>query len=214
MQSEIERVLREKGYVEYIDLSHGSKGDDVVALQERLTELGYYNGLINGRYDSETQKAVKTFQKDNGLKADGIASRGLQELLFSSETKAIVRTTKTPTPTATPRPTISAELAEYSELDYRECARYPEQYIGRKIVFAGKVLQSMGTKEKGFTLRVATVGSSNIVYVVVKPGLDFNILKNDRITVYATMTGTKTYRTILGASVTLPSANADYVELR
>jgi len=47
-------------------------GTDVVELQERLKELGFYLGEINGIYDQKVAQAVKEFQKDNGLAVDGI----------------------------------------------------------------------------------------------------------------------------------------------
>lgn len=47
-------------------------GSDVVELQERLKELGFYIGKINGIYDHGTERAVKEFQEDNGLVIDGI----------------------------------------------------------------------------------------------------------------------------------------------
>lgn len=55
-------------------LKQGRKGDDVRILQELLMELGYalpkYGA--DGDYGSETIAAVKAFQKDNGLTADGM----------------------------------------------------------------------------------------------------------------------------------------------
>ncbi len=51
----------------------GSRGAEVSAIQVRLSSLGYYKGNIDGIYGSATEKAVKQFQYDNGLVADGIA---------------------------------------------------------------------------------------------------------------------------------------------
>lgn len=51
---------------------YGSSGDEVVKIQQRLGELGYYNGSIDGRFGTNTKKAVIAFQKDNNLSADGI----------------------------------------------------------------------------------------------------------------------------------------------
>lgn len=55
-------------------LSPGSQGQDVEALQTQLRDLGYYNGVVNGVYEINTQNAVVQFQKSNNLKRnDGIA---------------------------------------------------------------------------------------------------------------------------------------------
>lgn len=51
----------------------GSRGEEVRKIQKKLKELGYYTGAVDGIYGSATQKAVKSFQKNCGITADGIA---------------------------------------------------------------------------------------------------------------------------------------------
>ena len=53
-------------------LKKGSKGDEVVTLQKKLKQWGYYDGAVDGIFGSGTQKAVEYFQRKNGLTADGI----------------------------------------------------------------------------------------------------------------------------------------------
>lgn len=57
------------------NLKLGSKGDDVREVQEMLRDLGYYNGSIDGIYGRKTRRAVIRFQKDHGLKADGVVGK-------------------------------------------------------------------------------------------------------------------------------------------
>ncbi len=52
---------------------YGSRGDEVVQIQTKLKRWGYYNGNIDGIYGSQTQEAVRYFQRKNGLTVDGIA---------------------------------------------------------------------------------------------------------------------------------------------
>ncbi len=51
----------------------GSRGEEVRRVQKKLKQLGYYTGSVDGIYGSATQKAVKAFQKNCGITADGIA---------------------------------------------------------------------------------------------------------------------------------------------
>ena len=51
----------------------GSQGDEVKRIQKKLKNLGYYKGSVDGVYGANTLKAVKSFQKNCGLKADGVA---------------------------------------------------------------------------------------------------------------------------------------------
>jgi len=54
------------------ELKLGSKGHFVLGLQWRLASFGYYKGKKDSEYGPETEKAVKAFQKDEGIKEDGI----------------------------------------------------------------------------------------------------------------------------------------------
>ena len=51
----------------------GDRGDRVRSLQESLIQLKYLSGSADGKYGNQTKKAVISFQKKNGLTADGIA---------------------------------------------------------------------------------------------------------------------------------------------
>ena len=53
-------------------LRRGAKGEQVKTVQQRLTDLGYFSGPISGNYMNQTVEAVKKFQENNGLKADGV----------------------------------------------------------------------------------------------------------------------------------------------
>lgn len=48
-------------------------GEEVRALQENLQALKYFKGNATGHYGRLTKEAVRLFQKDNSLTADGIA---------------------------------------------------------------------------------------------------------------------------------------------
>ena len=47
------------------------RGDDVAALQSRLTEMGFDCGRVDGSYGNRTELAVKEFQKSVGAMVDG-----------------------------------------------------------------------------------------------------------------------------------------------
>ena len=53
-------------------LRRGSRGDDVAAVQKRLKQWGYYDGAIDGIFGAATERAVRLFQKKNGLTVDGV----------------------------------------------------------------------------------------------------------------------------------------------
>jgi hypothetical protein len=55
-----------------MSIKKGNKGDDVKVIQSKLKELGFLSGSVDGIFGSNTEKAVKAFQKSAGLKDDGI----------------------------------------------------------------------------------------------------------------------------------------------
>ena len=46
-------------------------GDDVLALQQRLLDLGFQVGKVDGRFGHRTEQAVRDFQRNVGVPADG-----------------------------------------------------------------------------------------------------------------------------------------------
>lgn len=83
-------------------LKYEMKGDDVTAVQERLTALGYYDGPVSGNFLGNTRNAVKAFQKQNGLEADGVIGEMTWNALFNDP--GVVLPQDTAKPTATPDP--------------------------------------------------------------------------------------------------------------
>lgn len=57
------------------NLKYGSKGNDVREVQELLRDLGYYNRSIDGYFGKYTRRAALRFQKEHGLKVDGIVGK-------------------------------------------------------------------------------------------------------------------------------------------
>lgn len=53
-------------------LSWGSRGDYVRLVQRRLSQWGYHRGSVDGVYGQQTYNAVVSFQRRNGLTADGV----------------------------------------------------------------------------------------------------------------------------------------------
>jgi len=55
-----------------IYLRYGSRGPEVADLQVKLNSLGYAAGTVDGMFGTRTQAAVVLFQKEEGLRADGV----------------------------------------------------------------------------------------------------------------------------------------------
>ena len=62
----------------------GAENTDVSELQQRLYELGYIS-KSTGYFGTDTETAVKKFQKLNGISEDGKVGEKTREMLYSSD---------------------------------------------------------------------------------------------------------------------------------
>lgn len=75
-------------------LKMGDKGQEVKDMQQELKNWGYYDGKINGVFDSNTFESVLRYQRTYGLKANGVADEntlltmGLGHIVESGEAYA------------------------------------------------------------------------------------------------------------------------------
>lgn len=67
-------------------LRKGYTGADVIAVQQKLKELGFYSGSVDGVYGTGSIAAVKKFQQQNGLTADGLVGSRTYAALMSAST--------------------------------------------------------------------------------------------------------------------------------
>ena len=73
--------------LEYRVLQKGARGDDVLALKQRLQELGYIRSGsdLTNVYNDVTEERVILFQRQIGITEDGVASQELHAYLFSEK---------------------------------------------------------------------------------------------------------------------------------
>ena len=123
-------------------LAYGSSGKNVKLLQQRLTDLGYYEGPVSGNFQGNTRNAVKAFQTQNGLKVDGVVGKKTWDLLFN--TASIVLPGDTPAPAATPEPVpfhITVDVTNQVVTVYSRDAE------GEYTVVVRQMICSSGTKK-------------------------------------------------------------------
>ena len=64
-------------------LKKGSKGPAVKEVQQKLTSLGFSTKGIDGVFGSNTDQAVRQFQKAHSLAVDGIVGNATKKALGS-----------------------------------------------------------------------------------------------------------------------------------
>ena len=76
---------------------NGSSGAEVKKIQQRLADLGYYDGAVDGYFGDATEEAYKAFQKAAGLTVDGIAGDSRNTLYSENAPEAPKADTTTKT---------------------------------------------------------------------------------------------------------------------
>lgn len=105
----------------------------------------------------------------------------------------------------------------YTPINYKEIRRYPDRYYGFHALIEGEVTQVMGSREKGFELRVATAKGEKDELVIYVPQIsmpDYNFLDGDKIKAYVVLQGEESFTTVAGATVTVPYAGAMGIGLK
>ncbi len=74
-------------YAADIQFKEGDQGIEVAQIQVKLREKGYRITTINGKYSLETKKAVRSFQKKQKLKSDGIVENNTYTILMGKNIK-------------------------------------------------------------------------------------------------------------------------------
>lgn len=68
-------------------IKKGESSDNVILLQMRLRDLGFYNYKVTGFFGDFTGEALKDFQKENGISADGVAGEQTINSLYDNAAK-------------------------------------------------------------------------------------------------------------------------------
>ncbi len=104
-------------------LEQGKTGQPVRNLQAQLKELGYYDGPMSGYFDARTEGGVIRFQRDYGLRPDGIAGQQTLNVLRAALERPTPPSPVSPTPS--PSAGKSSVLALQKRLKERGFYRGP-----------------------------------------------------------------------------------------
>jgi len=99
-------------------------------------------------------------------------------------------------------------------ITYKQLARTPDDYIGEKVKFTGKIIQVI-EGDKAVALRVAINNNYDMIaYCMFDPKIiSYHLLDNDKITLYGTSTGLYSYQSTGAGTITIPSILIEKLEL-
>ena len=79
----LQEECNKQGFSGYPTVKKGARGNITKLLQEKLVSLGYNTNGVDGIFGSGTEKAIISFQKNNGLVADGIVGKNTWDKLLN-----------------------------------------------------------------------------------------------------------------------------------
>jgi peptidoglycan hydrolase-like protein with peptidoglycan-binding domain len=151
-----------------IVVKKGESSDNVILLQLRLRDLGYYNYKITGYCGDFTVASVKEFQKVNGISTDGVAGQKTLDVMYSNSAKR-----KPVTPRIKPK-TVKRKTTKYRYGNLRDWYDYVNSRFRRNTRY--KVVDF----DTGLSYYVIRVGGSK--HADVAPAT-----KSDTNTMYITL---------------------------
>ena len=110
-------------------------------------------------------------------------------------------------------------IASCKTYKYKDIARNPDKYEGKKARFKGKVVQVVDDYFETILRVNVTKGKygiyTNTIYVVYTPKSESEsrILEDDIITIYGELNGIETYDTVMGSKVSIPRIDAEYITI-
>lgn len=151
----------------------GSSGAVVKSIQTKLKRWGYYTGSVDGIFGAKTKAAVQSFQRKNGLTADGIVG--------NATAKAMGISLSGGTSTSGSTTTTSSSLSN-SDLYLLSCCVYGEargeSYTG-KVAVAAVILNRV--KSANFPNSISGVIYQKGAFTCVSDG-QINLGTNDECT--------------------------------
>lgn len=122
-EQSLDTGIDEAYYYPVLQLNDNS--NDVVNLQSRLRDLGYYNYKVTGNFGTLTEYAVKLFQKYNGIEQLGYVDQATSIKLYGNDAIRMPMSaidasadrfgvTPSPTPKATAKPTKKPQTSSSS----------------------------------------------------------------------------------------------------
>lgn len=98
-------------------------------------------------------------------------------------------------------------------ITYDQLARIPNDFIGKKVKFYGKVIQVM---ESGSTIQIRLAVDDNYDTILLgeydSSIVSSRILDDDFITIYGTSIGTISYQSTMGGTITIPGVMIDKID--
>ncbi|MFC4301979.1 toxin regulator [Cohnella boryungensis] len=179
--------------------------EELETAKKRIDEFS----VLEAKYKNLSEAEVDAQQAANDLKAE--QDRQAKEQLLAQE--------KEEAAAEAARKLAKAEADEKkgyeTGITFKQLARTPDDYEGKKVKFSGKVLQVVeGDSE--VNLRVAVNSNyNNVIYVYYPSSLTkVRVLEDDNVNLYGVSEGLYTYKSTMGGNITIPLIKVEKIDIK
>ncbi len=116
---------------------------------------------------------------------------------------------------------IKQEAQQYSESEYKalcrvvtyeEIARDKNGLEGEKVTLTGEIIQATGDTYRINVTKTSWGYTDTILFEIDSQSLSQNVLEDDIVTIWGESTGMYTYKSVMGAQITVPRIRAVYLQ--
>ncbi|MCM1219405.1 MAG: toxin regulator [Lachnospiraceae bacterium] len=186
---------------------------EVASLQSEIESLSDENKKINDSIDalqSEYDAYKEKMQPYENLEAAEAEARQIEADKIIAEQKAAEEAAA-----AEAAALLAEEEAKGYEtgITYDNIARTPNDFLGKKVKFTGKVVQLI---EGSNSIQIRLAINSNYDQIVLceyTPSIvESRVLEDDIITIYGISVGTISYQSTIGGQITVPAISIDRID--
>lgn len=178
--------------------------DELEVAQNRISQFSSLEEKYKGLSESEIVKQ----QAANELKAEQDRKEKERLLAVEKEKAEAEAAQKVAAAEA------EAKRGYNTGITYSQLARTPDDYVGKKVKFTGKVIQVVDGGNE-INLRVAINNDyDSVILVYYSPNItNTRVLDNDTVTLYGVSNGLHTYESTMGGNITVPLVGVDKIEI-
>lgn len=194
-----------------------SEREQTEALQTEYESIKEEYESLKMEYD-EYKESMKPFEEMTAAQAEAEKAKAEEEKRQLDEAEAARKAAEEEEAARIAAEEEAARAAEEAKgyetgITYDQLARTPDDYLGKKVKFRGRVVQVIEDDDE-IDIRLAVNDNyDTVLYCAYEPGIvTSRVLEDDMITIYGTSLGLYSYQSTMGGKITIPAVWIDKID--
>lgn len=213
-QSEYDSLASEK---DLIQSQLEQVNTDMSALQAEFQTLQTNYDSLKSEYDEYKDK-MKPYEKMELAEAEARTAEAEQKQKQIEEEEAAKKAAEEEQKRKEEEEAAKKKAEEEAKgyetgITYNNLARNPEDYVGKKVKFKGKVVQVIEGDDSVQIRLAVNKDYDTILFCEYDSSIvSSRVLEDDIITIYGTSAGTISYQSTMGGKITIPAVYVDKID--